>query len=94
MPGIPRCRAYVCATHRQGARYSKRDVDFIAAYLLSEDAWYIIPLRAIPGREVSLNPRFRRNKYRQYREAWDLLIPERRNRRWFRKPKPARQNRK
>ncbi|HEX9121695.1 MAG TPA: group I intron-associated PD-(D/E)XK endonuclease [Terriglobales bacterium] len=82
-----KCRAYVCATHRQGIRYSKKDVDFIAAYIVSEDAWYIIPLSAIRGREVSLNPRFRRNKYRRYREAWDLLIPERRNRRRFRKPK-------
>ena len=55
----PKCRGYVCATHRQGSRYSKKDVDFIAAYIVSEDAWYIIPLRAISGREVSLNPRFR-----------------------------------
>jgi hypothetical protein len=84
-----KCRAYVCATHRQGGFYSKKDVDFIAAYILSEDAWYIIPMRAISGGEVSLNPRFRRNKYRRYREAWDLLIPERRHRRRFRKPKSA-----
>ncbi len=81
-----KCRAYVCATHRNSARYRAREVDFIAAYIISEDAWYIIPLRAISGREVSLHPRFRRNKYRRYREAWDLLIPERRNRRWWRKP--------
>ena len=84
------CRAYVCATNHHGTRYSKKDVDFIAAYIISEDAWYIIPLSAIRGREVSLNPRFRRNKYRRYREAWDLLIPERRHRRWFRKPRSAR----
>jgi PD-(D/E)XK endonuclease len=84
-----KCKAYVCATHRQNRLYSKKDVDFIAAYIISDDAWYIIPLRAISGGEVSLNPRFRRNKYRPYREAWDLLIPERRNRRWFRKPKRA-----
>jgi PD-(D/E)XK endonuclease len=82
------CRAYICATHRQGVRYSNRDVDFIAAYIISEDAWYIIPLRVISGREVSLNPRFRRNKYRRYREAWDLLIPEKR-RHWKRRPKNA-----
>ncbi len=70
-----RCQGYVCVAHQQGARYARCDVDFIAAYIISEDAWYIIPLRAISGREVCLNPRFRRNKYRRYREAWDLLIP-------------------
>jgi hypothetical protein len=82
-----KCNAYVCAINQQGARYSRKDIDFIAAYLRTEDAWYIIPFSAISGREVSLNPRFRRNKYRRYREAWDLLIPEHRNRRWWRKPK-------
>jgi hypothetical protein len=62
----------------------------IAAYIVSEGARYIIPLHAISGRHVHLNPRCRRNKYRHYREAWAVLIPERRNRRWFRKPEPAR----
>src|SRR5512146_680691 len=78
------CKSYVCVAHQQGARYGKKAIDFIAAYIRCEDTWYIIPYRAISGREVSLNPRFRRNKYRRYREAWDLLIPERRNRRWWR----------
>ena len=85
---VNKCRGWVCVAHQQGARYSRKDVDFIAAYIISEDAWYIIPLRAISGREVSLNPRFRRNKYRRYREAWDLLIPERR-RHWKRRVKAA-----
>lgn len=83
-----RCNAYVCATHRHRRPYSKDEVDFVAAYIISEDAWYIVPLSAVTGRQISLNPRFRRNKYRRYREAWDLLIPERRTR-WFRKPKSA-----
>jgi hypothetical protein len=79
-------KSYVCATHHRKP-YKKKEVNFVAAYIVGEDAWYIIPLHAIAGRQVYLNPRFRRNKYRRYREAWDLLIPERRNRRWFRKPK-------
>src|SRR5512141_2856725 len=36
-----KCRAWVCVAHQQGARYSRKDVDFIAAYIISEDAWYI-----------------------------------------------------
>jgi hypothetical protein len=85
----PSSRSYRCTTHPSRELYSSKEVDFIAAYIISEEAWYIIPLRAISARQVYLNPRFRRNKYRRYREAWDLLIPERHNRRWFRKPKHA-----
>jgi PD-(D/E)XK endonuclease len=81
--------SYVCVAGHHNKRYSKKCVDFIAAYIVDEDGWYIIPLRAIPGRHVYLNPRYRRNTYRRYREAWDLLIPEHRHRRWFRKPKSA-----
>jgi len=81
-----RTKAFVCVTRRQGKPYSSKEVDFIAAYVVPDDAWYIIPISAA-RREVSLNPRFRRNKYRRYREAWDLLIPERRNRKYWRKPK-------
>ncbi len=84
-----KCNAYVCATHHHRNLYSKKEVDFVAAYIVSEDSWYIIPISAVRSYEVSLNPRFRRNKYRRYREAWDLLIPERRHRRWFRKPQSA-----
>lgn len=81
-----KCKAFLCTTGAQRRRYQTEDVDFIAAYVVTDDAWYIIPLSEIPGCHISLNPRFRRNKWREYREAWDLLIPERR-RRWFRKPK-------
>lgn len=80
-------KSHVCVASHHNKSYSKKEVDFIAAYIISDDAWYIIPLSAISGRHVRLNPRFRRNPNRRYREAWDLLIPERRNRRWWRKPK-------
>jgi hypothetical protein len=80
------CKAFLCTTAGQGRRYSEDDVDFIAAYVVTDDAWYIIPLAKIPGCHISLNPRFRRNKGREYKEAWDLLIPERR-RHWKRRAK-------
>jgi hypothetical protein len=82
-----RSRAYMCGTNRQGRRYSRTEVDFVAAYVVAEDAWYIIPLSVISAPGVYLNPRYRHNKWRSYREAWDLLIHVPRNRRWFRKPK-------
>ena len=80
--------SHVCTACHHNQRYKKKEVNFIAAYIVSEDAWYIIPLHAISGRQLHLNPRYRRNKYRRYREAWDLLIPERRGHR-KRKPKSA-----
>jgi len=79
-----RCKAFMCATGGRGRRYRQEEVDFVAAYVVTDDTWYIIPLAAIPGRHISLNPRFQRNKWRIYREAWDLLIPEHRKH-WFRK---------
>jgi hypothetical protein len=84
-----RCKAFMCVTGAQRRRYRKEEVDFIAAYVVTDDTWYIIPLGTIPGCHISLNPRFRRNKWRDYREAWDLLIPEH-HRHWKRKPKPRR----
>ncbi len=81
-----RCKAFMCATGGRGRRYLEEEVDFIAAYVVTDDTWYIIPLRAIPGCHVSLNPRFQRNKWRIYREAWDLLIAEHR-RHWKRRRK-------
>jgi hypothetical protein len=81
-----KCKAFLCTTAGRGRRYSDDDVDFIAAYVVTDDAWYIIPLPKIPGCHISLNPRFQRNKWREYREAWDLLIPEKR-RHWKRRAK-------
>ncbi len=88
------CKSHVCVAARTKKPYKKKEVNFIAAYVVDEDVWYIIPLHVIPGRFVYLNPRYRHNTYRRYREAWDLLIPERHNRRWWRKPKSAAETRK
>ncbi len=73
-----RCDSYVCRV-RPTAR--KRDhfevLEFLAAYLIPEDLWYIIPYTVLTNkRNISLNPRSQRNAYRTFREAWDLLIAE------------------
>ncbi|MGI9104154.1 MAG: group I intron-associated PD-(D/E)XK endonuclease [Terriglobales bacterium] len=82
-------QSHVCVAAHHNKPYKKKEVNFIAAYIVDEDVWYIIPLHVISGRHIYLNPRRQRNPFRRYREAWDLLIPERRNRRVWRKPKPA-----
>jgi PD-(D/E)XK endonuclease len=58
----------------RGGAYAGNPFDFVAAYLLLEDVWYIIPAKFFRGKTVaSLFPRYRRSKYEPFREAWHLL---------------------
>lgn len=65
-------------TGRGAVPYQPGEIDFIAAYIIPEDTWYIIPLHAVRGTSLL----FRRKKdrrpgiYDQYREAWHLLRPK------------------
>ena len=57
-------------------RYSKRDVDFIAAYIIPDDSWFIIPIELIQGTWLSLPAKEgsrRLRRWEQFREAWHLL---------------------
>lgn len=69
------------AHRRTGGRavpYLPGEIDFLAAYIIPEDTWYIIPLQAFLGSTSLL---FRRRadrkpgRYDAYREAWHLLRP-------------------
>ena len=55
-------------------RYEEGTVDFFAVYLIPEDEWYIIPYAAL-GKKLTLHfaPGGGRQKYRRYREAWNLF---------------------
>ena len=57
--------------------YRTRDLDFLAAYIVPEDTWYVIPVRAFtPRRKFTVFPRqrpTRGGRYERYREAWHLL---------------------
>jgi len=65
---------YVCVIRKQGKAYTRGSFDFVAAYVVPEDVWYIIPVRDIRGREcVSLCSNSKRNENEKYREAWHLL---------------------
>ncbi len=57
--------------------YSPREVDILAAYVFAEDAWYLIPIRAVGRRKmITLCPhRPSRRRFEKYREAWHLLGP-------------------
>lgn len=59
--------------------YTADDIDFIAAYVVAHDVWYIIPVSAI-GTRVSIRvypegPQKSDGGYfEQYREAWHLIL--------------------
>jgi hypothetical protein len=63
-------------THRRVVAYRKDELDFVVAYLMPEQAWYVLPITVIAGRRSFLlaPPGFRgKNALAQYREAWHLL---------------------
>jgi len=68
------------AIHARGSRrrevdlYTKDEIDLIVAYVIPEDAWYVIPIGAVRGRPVLYfypNGSARGvGKLERYREAW------------------------
>lgn len=70
----------VARHHYGGAmtQYSAQEIDFIAAYVVPHDAWYIIPISEIgSSTQVHLYPEGAKRSngahFEKYREAWDLL---------------------
>lgn len=65
---------YICSTCSSHKPYKKGAFDYLAAYVIPEDAWYIIPAKEICGlRSISLCTVGGEAKYEKYREAWGLL---------------------
>jgi len=65
---------YACAIRKQGKAYARGSFDFVAAYVVLEDVWYIIPADKVRGKEsVGIGSDSRWAKYEEYREAWQLL---------------------
>ncbi|MGA2347182.1 MAG: group I intron-associated PD-(D/E)XK endonuclease [Candidatus Sulfotelmatobacter sp.] len=65
-------QGYACSTCSSGKPYRSGAFDFLAAYVVPEDAWYIIPAKAIRGMK-SISLLTQGGKYEGYREAWHLL---------------------
>jgi hypothetical protein len=69
------------ARHGQGrpmVQYCAQEIDFIAAYVVPHDVWYIVPVSEIGSRaHIRLYPegsiRHGGAHFEKYREAWDLL---------------------
>jgi hypothetical protein len=76
------------------APYTLDQLDFFAAYVILQNAWYIIPGPVILGGEVNksglmlcpMEPEKRgRYLYESYREAWPLLRPRQRTKPYSKK---------
>ncbi len=78
-----KCRdkgSYACAVRpnlQMGRPYKRGDFDFLAAYVIPEDVWYIIPAKLVVKKGtmgmIILTPSSPGHKYEPYLEAWYLL---------------------
>ena len=67
-------KGYICSTCSSHKAYRSGSFDFLAAYVVPEDVWYIIPAKQIRGlKSISLCTPGDGAKYEPYREAWHLL---------------------
>ncbi len=66
---------YLCnMSTRDHQAYAPGSFDFLAAYVVPENVWYIVPAKLIHGKgSIMLYPNLPVAKYEQYREAWKLL---------------------
>jgi len=65
---------YICSTCSSHKPYKKGSFDYLAAFVIPEDVWYIIPARLVIGlKSISLCTVGGEAKYEEYREAWSLL---------------------
>ncbi len=68
--GVYMCR--IAPAH--SSSYPSDVLDFIAACIIPEYVWYIIPFARVTGKQsINLDPRNERSRYDPYREAWHLL---------------------
>lgn len=66
---------YLCCIRGRGNKaYARGSFDFLAAYVVLENVWYIIPAEKVAGKEsIGLFSQSKHAKFEAYREAWDLL---------------------
>jgi hypothetical protein len=77
-----RCRGYrpgsyriaTTSGHSRKHAYTPEDIDLLAAYIIPEDTWYLIPVRAFfPRKTIRLCPCRATGPFEQFHEAWHLL---------------------
>ena len=66
-------RSYYKVTTRGATHaYTANEIDFIAAYIVPEDLWYVIPISLVASRDrIYVSPnRALHSQHEKYREAW------------------------
>jgi hypothetical protein len=54
--------------------YTADEIDFLAAYIFPEDAWYIFPVAFVENRTIlCVSPNLKESLTQKYREAWKLM---------------------
>ena len=76
--------AYRIKGRSRAKKYTKEEIDFLAAHVVPENVWYIVPVEAFADMSsLHFNPRVpHRAKYEKYREAWCLLACPEKARGW------------
>jgi PD-(D/E)XK endonuclease len=70
-----RLQSYVCSVSNRRGPYTSDQIDFIAAYIVPADTWYIVPVAALPRSfDIWLSPHRPNSRYGLYKEAWHLLL--------------------
>lgn len=61
--------------HSSKSAYTSSEIDLLAAYIIPEDTWYLIPINAFtPVKTIRLCPHQpSRRRFEIYREAWKLF---------------------
>ncbi len=69
--------AYVCNTRPDNdyRPYTVKQIDFLAAYVIPANVWYIVPARVATKLKgnIWLSPHKPGHKYEPFMEAWELL---------------------
>ena len=65
-------KGYECSLRSNHKTYRAGAFDFLAAYVVPEDAWYIVPAKLIVG-QMTICLGSPAGRFEQYREAWHLL---------------------
>jgi PD-(D/E)XK endonuclease len=66
---------YAVRAEADNIPYTKENIDFLVAYVVPENAWYVIPVAALGGRaNLWLYPhKGSKSRFEPYREAWCLM---------------------
>lgn len=70
-------KSYVCNTRPDNdyRPYTVRDIDFMAAYVIPVNKWYIVPAKIATRLKgnIWLSPHKKGHKYEPFMEAWQLF---------------------